>query len=300
MDELRALKYFVAVANQGSFSAAAQQLHVPASSISRRIADLEQQLGATLLQRNTRSVKLTEVGQEYFQQVTNLLSELNQANDSVRTYHSEPMGTMRISTTNGFGEKMLLPVLDSFSKQYPKIQLDVTFSDELTVLERDNIDIAIRGGYVPNERIVAKQLMDNAFQLFAAPDYLQAFGTPTHPFELRQHKGLYFRTPYGKTPWLCQIDEHWHDVSAPVIFTSNLGRWLVAKAIAGEGLLMLPRWACQDAIDAGKLVEIHTTPPVTITQQPNLGIYLLYQKHRYTVPKIKVMVDYLQVNLSEF
>jgi DNA-binding transcriptional LysR family regulator len=293
MDQLRALKYFVAVAETGSFTLAAERFGVPPSSLSRRIADLEASLGATLLKRTTRVVKLTEVGRNYYQQVDSIIRTLEQSDESVRTYHSEPMGRLRISSMVGFGEQVLLPLLDEFSKQYPKVALDVYLSDQLSAFDRDDVDIAIRGGYAPNERVVAVNLMSNDFFPVAASEYLEKAGMPIHPFDLKAHKGLFFRTPAGPTPWLCYADGHWHDVSGQPGVISNSGNWLLNKAVKGEGILLLPKWVTQPLIDTGALVDIPFDIPMTVTQQPDFAVFLLYQKQRYLVPKIKVAVDFI-------
>ena len=111
--------------------------------------------------------------------------------------------------------------------------------------------------------------------------------------ELKKHKGLYFKTPNGPTPWICKIDNQWQDVSAEQVLISNNGKWLVDKAIAGLGILMMPRWVLKPYIESGELTELAITPSVNITQQENLGVFLLYQKQRYQVPKIKAAVDFL-------
>lgn len=298
MDQLRALKYFMAVAETGSFTKAGERFKVPASSISRRIADLEDHLQANLLQRSTRTVQLTEVGQDYFQQIKPLVEGLSFSDDSVRTYTTEPMGTLRISTMTSFGERLLMPVLDEFTARYPKIMIDVHLSDEITHLERDNIDIAIRGGYVPNERIVATKLMDNRFIPLASPKYLKHHGHPKHPLELKQHRGLYFRTPVGRTPWLAHVDGQWQDVSGQAIAVTNHGQWLVDQAIAGKGILFVPRWTATDILEDGTLVELSFDEEVNITTQQDFGVYLLYQKHRHAVPKIKAAVDLIVQRLK--
>lgn len=299
MDQLKALKYFVKVVETGSFTKAAKMLSVPSSSLSRRVADLEQSLGATLLTRSTRSVNLTEIGQTYYQQVREILASLAYSDELVRSYQSTPMGVLHISSMVGFGERMLLPLLDEFSALYPEIMLNVSLSDEVTMLVRDQVDIAIRGGYAPDERVIAIKLMENNFIPVAASSYLQEYGTPVTALELNKHKGLYFKTPTGATPWLCQIKGQWQDVSAEAVLVSNNGRWLVDKAIAGMGILMMPRWALNPYLVSGELHELHLKPPISITQNANLGVFLLYQKQRYQVPKVKAAVDFLIAKVKD-
>ncbi|MGJ8689754.1 MAG: LysR substrate-binding domain-containing protein [Gammaproteobacteria bacterium] len=293
MDQLRALKYFAAVAESGSFTKAAKQFDVPSSSLSRRVADLEKSLGASLLKRTTRSVQLTEIGRDYFSQVQDILQQLEQSNESVRSYHAKPMGLLRISAMVGFGERILLPLFEEFSTLYPEIVLDISLSDELSALARDDVDIAIRGGYAPNERVLAIRLMDNEFVAVAAPTYFAEHGTPKHPQELRQHKGLYFRTPNGAQSWYYHQDEQWHTASVPHAAISNNGKWLAKKAANGEGIMMAPRWMLADYLQRGELQVLSLEPELKVTQNKELAVYLLYQKQRYLVPKVKVAVDFL-------
>ncbi|WOT06977.1 LysR family transcriptional regulator [Shewanella youngdeokensis] len=293
MDQLRAIRYFSKVVETGSFTKAASVFNVPPSSLSRRVADLEMSLGATLLKRSTRMVKLTEVGQIYYNDVQQILNQLEQSHETVRSYQTTPMGRLRISSMVGFGDKILLPLLDEFSKIYPEIVLDVSLSDELSTLGRDDVDIAIRGGYAPNERVLAIRLMDNGFIPVASPEYVNKYGMPNNAMELKQHKGLYFKTPTGPTPWLCNINGQWLDVSGPAVAISNNGPWLAKKACNGEGILMSTRWALVSHLESGQLQELKFEHELAITQNSDMAVYLLYQKQRYLVPKVKAAVDFL-------
>lgn len=293
MDQLRALRYFSKVVETKSFTRAAEAFSVPPSSLSRRVADLEKSLGANLLKRSTRVVQVTEIGQIYFQQVQDILFQLEQSDETVRSYQAKPIGQLRISAMVSFGERRLLPLLDEFKVLYPDIILDVSLSDELSTLGRDDVDVAIRGGYAPNERVQAIRLMSNEFIPVAAPSYLHNMGTPTDAFELRKHKGLFFRTPNGPTPWLCNTGGEWHDVSAPPVAVSNNGKWLADQTIAGLGIMMAPRWSLTDYLQSGQLQELIFDPALHISQNADLAIYLLYQKQRYLVPKVKAAVDFL-------
>jgi len=293
MDQLRALKYFIKVVDTGSFTKAAAFFSVPPSSLSRRVADLEKNLGATLLKRSTRVVTLTEIGQQYYQQVNDIVYQLNMSDESVRSYQTTPMGMLTISATVAFGEQVLLPLLNEFSDLYPQVTLNLNLTDELSTLARDEVDLAIRGGYAPDERVIAIKLVSNDFIPVAAPSYIEANGPIEDAFSLKQHQGLYFNTPVGPTPWLCEEGGQWHDVSAPKSLITNSRQWLLQKAVAGEGILMMPRWALEPHLQSGELVPLAIQPPLTVTRNPNLGLYLLYQKQRYQVPKVKAFVDFL-------
>ncbi len=298
MDQLRALRYFCKVAETGSFTRAAEAFSVPPSSLSRRVADLEENLGATLLKRSTRTVQLTEIGQQYFQQVRDILNQLEQCDEAVRSYQAKPMGQLRISAMPGFGERLLMPLLDEFQQLYPDIILDLSLSDAVTKLGRDEVDIAIRGGYAPNERVQAIRLMDNEFIPVASPGYLDEMGMPANALELTRHRGLFYRTPNGPSPWLCEIDGEWHDVSGIPVAVSNHGKWLVNLAVEGRGIMMAPRWSLAEHLDSGQLQELFFSTRLRVTQNAELAIYLLYQKQQYAVPKVKAAVDFLVARLK--
>ena len=293
MDQLKALRYFCAVVENGSFTKAANALSLPASSLSRRIADLEASLGANLLKRTTRVVQVTEIGQLYYEQVQDILFQIDQSDETVRSYHAKPMGQLRISSMVSFGESLLLPAMEEFEQRYPEIVLDISLTDDLAILSRDDVDIAIRGGYAPNERIQAVRLMDNEFVPVAAPSYLSAYGTPRSAFELRKHCGLFFRTPMGPSPWLCHHESEWHDVSGEPVAISNNAAWLGRLAAAGKGIVMAPTWSVAPSLKQGTLVQLEVSPTLKVSQNADLAIYLLYQKQRYLVPKVRVAVDYL-------
>lgn len=299
MDHLRALRYFTKVVETGSFTLAAKTFSVPPSSLSRRIADLEKNLGASLLKRSTRAVQVTEIGQQYFNQVQDILRQLEHSDESVRSYQAKPMGRLHISCMVSFGERLLLPLLNQFKSLYPDIILDVYLNDQLSSLGHDDVDIAIRGGYAPNERVQAVRLMDNEFIPVAAAQYLQTMGTPQSVFDLRQHKGLFFRTPTGPNPWLCEWQGQWHDVSAPAVAISNNGKWLADQAVAGAGIMMAPRWQLGSYLQSGQLQQLFFEPVLKVSQNDKLAIYLLYQKQRYLVPKVKVLVDFLIEEFSD-
>lgn len=298
MDQLKALRYFAKVAETGSFTRSAAFFSVPASSLSRRIADLEKNLGATLLTRSTRSVQLTEIGQVYFQRTQESLDQLEQNDEAVRAYQTKPQGRISISAMTAFAEHMVLPLLDEFQDHYPDILLDLSLTDELTTLGRDQVDIAIRGGYPPNERVQAIRLMGNEFIPVASRDYLKINGTPKSVFELKDHKALFYRTPNGRAPWICEVDGEWQDVSGIPVAVSNSSQWLGNLVRKGLGITMAPRWLLADQIDSGELQELFFNPTLRISQNADPSIYLLYQKQRYQVPKVKVSVDFFTQRLQ--
>jgi DNA-binding transcriptional LysR family regulator len=298
MDKLRALHYLLKVADTLSFSRTATAFGVPASSISRRIADLEAELGVELLHRTTRTVRLTEAGALYLEQVRKGIAQLNDADDLVGRRGSAPSGTLRISAMPSYGKLLLMPALEDFGERYPDIVLDVHLSDALVDLGRDQIDIAIRGGHLPQERVVARKLDPNRMVLAASPQYLRAMGTPRTLDDLPNHRALMYRGPQAVFKWLGRDEEGWREIPTTPAFISNDGRSLIAMACRHRGLVLLSEWGLKDYLGRGELVEVRLDHPVSVSRVEELGIYLLYLQTRYRVPKVRVAVDFLVKRLQ--
>ncbi len=298
MDKLRALQYLVKVADTLSFSRAARAFGVPASSISRRITDLEASLGIELLHRTTRTVRLTEAGALYLEQVRPGLAQLDDADELVGQHSSTPSGTLRISAMPGYGQRLLMPALQDFGERYPDIVLDVHLSDALVELGRDQIDIAIRGGRQPQDRVVARRLDPNRFVLAASPQYLDRAGTPRTLDDLAGHRALMYRGPNAVIKWQGLGDDGWHEVPVTPAFISNDGASLIAMACRHQGIVLLSEWALVDYFRRGELQAITLDQPVSVGRGGEAGIYLLYLQTRYRIPKVRVAVEFLVERLG--
>ena len=299
MDKLRAIHYFIATVEHSGFSAAAKKYSVPASSVSRRVSDLEQLLGAQLINRTTRHISLTEVGELYYQQVRRLTQLESDAEALIQAYQKEPSGTLSISSVTGFGQTYLIPVIDDFRQQYPSVRVRVELNDALTKLPDGNTDLAIRAGFAPDERVMAVKLMSNEFIPVASSGYLQKHGTPHNSDELRDHHGLFYLSPNGPIRWWSYIDSNWQEVSAQEKLATNSGSWLINRVIAGEGVAMLPKWSVQQAIESEQLQELSFSQPVSVSPDRTNAVYLLYRKQAYMNPKIQVAVDFIRERLQE-
>ncbi|WP_374349420.1 LysR family transcriptional regulator [Chitinimonas sp.] len=299
MDKLRALQYLIKVADTLSFSRAAKAFGVPASSISRRISDLEAELGVQLLHRTTRTVQLTEIGSQYLAQARNGLALLHDAEELVGVRGSTPSGTLRISAMPSYGQLLLMPALIAFSEQYPDIVLDVHLSDAVVELGRDQIDIAIRGGRQPQDRVVARKLDPNRFALVASPGYLARHGTPRTLDDLQDHQALLYRGPHALIKWHGLDQDGWRELPLTPAFISNDGASLMAMARQHRGIVLLPEWGLKDDLRRGDLVEIELDQPVSVGRGGEAGIYLLYLQTRYQIPKVRVAVEFLIRELGQ-
>jgi DNA-binding transcriptional LysR family regulator len=299
MDKLRALQYLLKVADTLSFSRAARAFGVPASSISRRISDLEAELGVELLHRTTRTVRLTEIGALYLEQVRAGMAQLNDAEELVGQRSRTPSGTLRISAMPSYGQLLLMPALQDFSERYPDIVLDVHLSDTLVDLGRDQVDIAIRGGRQPQDRVVARKLDPNRFILAASPQYLARRGTPRTLDELEDHRGLMYRGPNTVIKWQGLDDDGWRELAIVPAFISNDGASLIAMACHHRGVVLLSEWGLKDCLRRGELVEITIDRPVSVGRGGEAGIYMLYLQTRYRIPKVRVAVEFLMARLGQ-
>lgn len=300
MDKLRALKYFLKVVETANFSKAAKAFAVPASSVSRRIRDLENDLGVELFYRSTRIVKLTDLGQLYFEQVKDIVKDLDYADDLVNQRSKVPSGVVKITAMPSYGTSRLMPALEGVRKNFPDIILDVELTDQVTDVSRGHVDIAIRASANLPDRVVARKLSSHDFILIASPDYLEKYGQPENSSELLKHQTLLYRGPSKILYWQLDKEGVWSELVTKPALISNDGGAIMQSALAGQGLALLPGWGVRDYIDSGALVEIElTNERVSVSRATESGIFLLYHKPRYTVLKIKAVVDYLVTQLSE-
>lgn len=294
MDQLRAIEYFVKVAELGSFTGAARVVGVPASSVSRRIQDLEAHLGTTLLNRTTRSVSLTELGSVYLEQVRPALKSLDHAKELIADRPTAPSGLLRITANPGYGRLLLMPAIHKLRATYPDLIIDVELTDHVYNLASHEVDIAIRATAELPDRAIARKLADTGMKLVASPDYLSAHGTPRTLDDLRSHPALMYRGPNRLIDWHARTADGWQDVRTHPAFICNVGRELVEQALAGTGLGLFFGWGIQHELATGQLVEITLEDAtLSITRSEAGGIYLLYNQPKYRLNKIKAAVDFL-------
>lgn len=297
MDKFKAMGYFCDIAATGSFSAAARLAKVPVSSLSRSIQALESELGTELLKRSTRHVTLTEIGRLYLARCQEILTAVDGAESQVTCYQSRPSGVLRISALPMYANIKLIPVLEALQEAYPDIILDLDLSSQVTDLNRDGVDIAIRGGGLPDERVIAHYIDSNKHILCASPSYLQQYGTPQSVQELPNHKAILYRAPQRVLHWGIVNDGNWQPIEIQTALISNGGNLLRQATLTGKGLALMPRWCMLDELADGRIVEVALDKDLATTADPTLGVYMLYQRPHYMIPKVRVAVDFLRQHL---
>ncbi|WP_261859081.1 LysR family transcriptional regulator [Photobacterium sanguinicancri] len=304
MDKIRALRYFKRVAEVNSFSRVAEEFDVPPSSISRRIKDLEAELGVELIKRTTRHVSTTELGSIYYDAIAPALQKIDEADELISQKRDAVEGKLRISTTVNYGEKVLMPILQKFRQLHPSLVLDIDFSEERISLSQGSTDIAIRAGYMPEERVIAKPLSSALFCLVASPQTLAQLqsqaGKSLLTFDdIKASPALQYRSSHGVFSWWAIDEEERERIDTTPVLVCNSGETLLQAAINHEGIALFPSWWIKPYLVSGELVEVPTECQITSSPTVSLDIYIIYQQAKYQIPKVKACVDFLLANLTE-
>jgi DNA-binding transcriptional LysR family regulator len=250
---------FLRVVETGGFTAAAAALGLPTSSVSRSVAKLEQELGVVLLERTTRRVSLTEVGRAYFERVREALAGLDAATAAALDAANEPHGMIRIAVPPDLAP-VLGPMLARFLQTYPKIRIDVATSPRPAELIGEHADLAIAFGKLPDSSLVSRRLGDSIYELYASPSYVASRGRPRTLAELARHDAIVLR---GLDRWELTGPRGPEAVQVSAIVAADHLGLVVAAALAGLGIALLPSFALGREADPGELVQVlpryHTT-----------------------------------------
>lgn len=283
------ISVFVTVVELGGFTAAGRALGLSTSVVSRRVKALEDSLGVRLLERTTRQVRTTTVGQAYYTQVAPLLDALDAAARAARSQRTEPRGVLRIAVPAAFGRCYLAEVFASFTRRFDQVAIDASFSDRSVDLVSDPFDLAIRGGASIDEHLVARKLLDFHGVCIASPDYLSLHGRPSRPEDLEDHACLInsgLRTMPGWT--FARGDETLH-VAVDGPFRSDDGSALVAAAEAGMGIAYEPVFIAAQAIARGTVI------PLELDARPYQGsFYAVYANRRHLPVRVRLFIDHLR------
>lgn len=284
--DLNEMAIFAHVVEAGSFTGAAKNLGLPKSTVSRKITQLEERLGVRLIQRTTRSLRLTDTGSAYYNHCARILSEIEEANIAVTQMQSTPTGTLRITAPVLFGSTVLAGLVAEFIELHPQISIDMVLSDQRLDLVQDGIDIAFRIGQLEDSSLIGRYLGDVRAMLCASPDYLRRHPAPQHPDELSQH------TLLSSAQWL-----HWHmtgpaneEVNLPVkprLLVNDFAS-LYTLTLSGAGIAPLPMLIAAPAVRAGNLVSLLDDWPFDTAP-----IHALYPSNRHLSAKVRSFVDFV-------
>lgn len=288
MDRLQAMRVFTAVVEIGSFARAAEQLHLSATAASRHVAELEKHLGAQLLQRSTRRLNLTEIGTNYYDRCRSILADVEEAEAQAATSESQPRGMLRISLPTSFGIRYIAPAIPEFCKRYPDLHLELSFSDRIVDLVEEGIDMAVRITGDLKTSLVARKLAPVGMVCCASPAYLEHYGTPHHPDDLRQHNCLTYSYSPNLNIWKFERDGREYQVPVKGRIGTNSGDMSRLATVNGLGIDTLPTFLVCDELRSGKLIPILTDYTI-----PSINVYAVYLPAARRAARIKAMVDHL-------
>lgn len=291
--DLNQAAVFVKVVEAGSFSAAARQMGIPTSTVSNRVAMLEQGLGITLLQRTTRRLNLTEAGNIFFQHALAGVRQLQVAADRVTENIGEPNGRLRVTAPDDIGEFILTGIIERMFQAYPRVQIEFVLTGRYVDLVAEGIDVAIRAGKLKDSSLIAKNVGFARWLAFASPGYLSRTAKLDSPADLAAHCCAQF-TPFGRDSWTLFSQSTSQEIVMPgQLVVNNIGA-LRTLALSGVALALLPEYWCLDDVAQNRLVRV--LPAWQARTDP---IHIAYPRQKFISPKLKVFVEIAAMVLSQ-
>ncbi|MCB1693776.1 MAG: LysR family transcriptional regulator [Pseudomonadales bacterium] len=287
MDRLTAMQMFVRVVETGSFSAVAREMNSTQPTISKNIAELESWLGAKLLNRSTRSLRLTETGTDYYERCVAILQDVEEAEQMVGQLQTQPKGTVRVSTVVAFGRLHLVPRLKGFYKAFPDIKVDVRLNDRFIDLVEEGVDVAIRMGTLADSTLIAKKLCSSPNVTVASPEYLKLSGIPQHPRDLRDHNYLQYADVGSRNETRFKDQGEPFHVRVDGNFSTNNSEAIRSALVNGLGIARTPRWLVGDLIANGELVTV-----LEDFQPDSMNLYAVYPPGRHLPSRVRSFIDY--------
>ncbi|MBB1499209.1 LysR family transcriptional regulator [Paracoccus sp. MC1862] len=288
MSYLESLRVFVRVVELGSITAGGRDMRLSPAAASTRIRDLEAKFGARLLNRTTRTLTPTEIGQVLYENARRVLAALDETEAAVASLSGTPQGALRVAAPLGAGRRLVAPLVPRFVAENPEVQVRLRLSDRTVNIVEDGIDLAFFLGQPEDSTLIRRKIADCPRVLVAAPSYLEQHGTPEAPDDLKRHNCLLLRFP--RSPeyfWMLQTPEGPRKLAVAGAFDSDDGEVLLNWALGGAGIANRPRYEVADAMADGRLVEVLPgSPPVTA----EFGV--LTPHRELQDPKVRRFIDF--------
>jgi DNA-binding transcriptional LysR family regulator len=278
---------FTRVVECHSFTQAAQGLGMQKSTVSRRIALLEERLGVRLLNRTTRKLRLTEVGQAYYERCRQIMLDFAEAEQAVMQLQQEPSGLLRITAPIEFGQLFLGRVLGDFMRLYPHISAEVELTSRHVDPVEEGVDIAIVVGQPQDSTLIARKLFETGRRLYASPDYLALHGTPQTMGELLGHRAIVL--PSDSPRYWPLLGEN---IACQCVLACNNITFAREAALAGAGIASLPIMISALAVAEGRLIELLPEASLPVGE-----LYAVYPSRRFQAMKVKTFLDFLMSSL---
>ncbi len=287
MESFGAIPVFVAVVEYGGFSPAARFLGISKSAVSKRITQLEEQLGVKLLHRTTRKLSLTEAGEHYYEHASKANAAAQDAEDAVAQLQGEPQGRLRINTPMSFGRLHMAPMIPEFLKKYPKISIDLVMDDKVVDLVSGSFDIAIRTGELADSSLVARRLAPLNSVLCASPEYLKTNSVPQQLDDLLQHNCLSFSYSNDVKEWSFIKEDKRFNIEVTGNYQVNNSEALRDAVLQGLGIARLPTFVAGPDIKSGKIIPLFTD-----YQMPSQVISAVLIERQFMPAKVRAFLDF--------
>ena len=288
MDNLTGMAIFARVVERESFTAAARELALSKSAVSKHVSRLEDRLGARLLNRTTRRLSLTEVGRIFYDSCRRIVEEAAEAEQAVTRLHAEPRGTLRLNVPHTFGVLHVAPALPRFMTLYPDICVDLDQDDRMVDMVEEGYDLAIRIARLPDSSLIARKLAPFRVAVCATPDYWRRHGRPERPEDLKQHNCLNYKYLVTGDAWPFHGPGGNQLVRVSGNLRANNGEALRSAVLSGLGVYMAPTFIIGEDLRAGRLKAV-----LGEFTEPDRDIYAVYPATRHLSAKVRAFIDFL-------
>jgi len=290
MDRLQAMEVFVRVVDTGTFTRAAEVLHMPKATVTTLVQNLESHLRVKLLNRTTRRVSVTPDGAAYYERCMRILAEVEETESALGRTKLSPRGRLRVDVPAVFGRRVLVPALPDFFARYPEIRLELGCSDRPVDLLEEGVDCVVRGGVQPDSTLVARRVGLLEFVACATPAYLERYGLPAHPGDLARHRCVnYFSAKTGRSyPWDFSKDGERLELDIAGFMALNDSEAYLEAGLAGLGIIRASTFLVRDAMADGRLNRV-----LADWQTDRVPVWIMYPQNRHLSAKVRVFVDWV-------
>lgn len=296
MNDLNDTVVFVEVVEQGSFTAAARELHLPKSTVSRKVHDLESRLGVQMLHRTTRKLGLTEAGHVYYQHCRDIGRGLENAENAVAELLAGPRGWLRVAAPPTVASSWVAPLLGEFHVRYPEVQVEMRLTDERPDIIGHGLDLALVTGALPDSSLVARRLASFTMRVYASPEYVRRYGEPTHGRDLIEHRVLALASQRRGDGFEWRLNDGRDMVAYTVrpLLVCNDATLLHPPLLAGDGMVLACAFSMRDKLANGTVQMV-----MPGWRGPELDLNAVFPARETLPPKVRVFIDFLAERLNQ-
>ena len=298
MDRFDAMTAFVRVVETGSFTKAAETLHISRTSATQLVQQLEARLRIKLLNRTTRKVNVTADGAAYYERVVRLLADLDDTESGLSHASAQPKGKLKVDVPSPLARIILMPALPAFHAKYPELQIDMGVSDRTIDLIGESVDCVVRGGELTDQSLRARHVGDPQLGLYAAPAYLARMPAPSHPAELENSAHRIVGFLWGRTgkpyPAVLRRDGETITIQGRYVVAVDDGNAYLAAGVAGMGVLWLPQYMARQHVADGELL-----PLLQDWRLDPMPLHVAYPQNRYVSSRLRVFIDWIAELMAE-